>query len=71
MSKQFKADLRVNRQRVKFILLFGLRGSVHKGPCDFGHRPSGDGDRDFDGGPCSAVKQVVSAHIQGHRGFNW
>lgn len=64
------SDLGVDGQRVELVLLLGLSGSV-KGPCDLWNGSSGDGGGNPDGGSCSAVQQVVSAHVQSDGRLNW
>ena len=66
MSQSERSDLGVNRQRVQFVLLLSLGGSV-EGPGDFGNGSPGDGGGNPDGGSRSAVQQIVSAHIERHR----
>lgn len=64
------SDLWVNGQCMKVILLLYLSGSI-KGPGNFGDRSSSNGGRNLDGGSCSAVEEVMSAHIQSDCWFNW
>lgn len=55
---------------MQLVLLLRLSGAV-EGPGDLGDGSSGDGGRDPDGGPGSAVQQVVGAHVQSHAGLDW
>lgn len=67
---RFRSHLRIHRQGVDLVLLFGLGGSI-KGPADLGDGSSADGGRDPDGGSCSAAQQVVGANVQRDRRLDW
>ena len=64
------SDLRINGQRMQFILLLRLCRSI-EGPGNLGNWSSTDGDWDIDAVSCPACQQIVGTHIQTEDGLNW
>lgn len=67
--RDYCSDLRVNRQRMNFVLFLGLCSSV-KCPGNFRNRSPSDVYRNLDGCSCSTVHQIWSTHVQSDSWLN-